>query len=273
MIAVCLIRAQPHYRRAAFEMGLRAAGYQLRESGSPGGRDDLLIIWNRYGAFASMADVWERAGGTVIVCENGYLGRDALGQQFYAISVHGHNGSGWFPIGDSDRFCKLGVEVEPYKPFGEFLMVRGQRGIGPPAVASPPNWHDEMGRTLRGGQRLPVKIFPHPGNVDPKPTHDDDLRRAQALVIWSSAMGVRALTLGTRVFYDSPHWICAEAGTPVRGAVAADTKEDAWGDSFDIARYKALHKMSWGQRSVAEIESGEPFVTIRERLEECPKSW
>ncbi len=273
VIAICQIRQQPHYRREAFENGLRRAGYSIVQSGHPGAREDLLVIWNRYGAFASMADVWEKQGGTVLVCENGYIGRDEEDRQYYAIGVHGHNGSGWFPVGDEDRFSKLGIELEPYHPHGEHVVVRGQRGIGLPHVASPPNWHDEMGRILRKTMQLPIKIIPHPGNVDPKPTHDDDLRKSEALVIWSSAMGVRALTLGTRVFYGSPHWVCDAAGLEIDATLPDRIKSgQPWNDEadFEQGREIALHKMSWGQRSVSEIESGEPFTTIREHLAECP---
>lgn len=272
MIALCQIRQQPHYRREAFESGLRRAGYSLVQNGSPASRDDLLVIWNRYGAFASMANVWERQGGTVLVCENGYIGRDEQDRQYYAISVHGHNGSGWFPVGDEDRFAKLGVELEPYHPHGEHIVVRGQRGIGPAEMASPPYWHDEMGRTLRKLQPLPVKVIPHPGNVDPKPTHDDELRKAEACIIWSSALGVRALTLGIRVFYDAPHWICEQAAQEVASGLGQRVVNAVGGEAFERDRHRALHKMAWGQRSVEEIESGEPFATIREHLSECP-SW
>lgn len=273
MIALCQIRSQPHYRRYAFEEGLRRAGYFLVESGSPKKPEDLLVIWNRYGAYDAMANTWERAGGTVLVCENGYIGRDELDRQYYAISVHGHNGSGWFPVGDEDRFAKLGIELEPYHPHGEHIIVRGQRGIGTLQMASPPNWHDEMGRTLRKVQKLPVKVIPHPGNVDPKPTHDEEMRKAEACVIWSSALGVRALTLGIRVFYDAPKWICEHAAQEVDVSIGDRIGHDPYSSAeiFDGARKTALHKMAWGQRTVAEIESGEPFVTIREHLSECPK--
>lgn len=270
MIALCLIRPQPHYRRDAFEQGLKRAGYSLVDGGHPSSRDDLLVIWNRYGSFASMADVWERQGGTVLVCENGYIGRDDQDRQYYAIGVHGHNGSGWFPVGDEDRFAKLGIELEPYRPHGEYIVVRGQRGIGPPMMASPPSWHDEMGRNLRKVQPLPVKIIPHPGNVDPKPTYDDDLRKAEAVVIWSSALGVRALTLGIRVFYEAPKWICSRAARHIHGHLAEQIT-DGNRERFDENRMQALHHMAWGQRSVSEIETGEPFDMIRHNLQQA--SW
>lgn len=268
MKALCQIRTQPHYRRYAFEEGLKRAGYSLVESGHPDSREDLLIIWNRYGGYEQMANAWERDGGTVLVCENGYIGRDEVDRQYYAIAVHGHNGSGWFPVGTDDRFAKLGIELEPYKPHGAHIIVRGQRGIGTRDMASPPSWHDETARILRRTQPLPVKVIPHPGNVDPKPTYDEEMRKAEACIIWSSALGVRALTLGIRVFYDAPHWICEAGAQKLNGGGVAVNDECL--TSYESRRRAALHEMAWGQRSVAEIETGEPFVTIRERLGECP---
>jgi hypothetical protein len=52
--------------------------------------------------------------------------------------------------------------------------------------------------------------------------HDDELRKAEACIIWSSALGVRALTLGIRVFYDSPHWICEQAAQEVVVVLGSD---------------------------------------------------
>lgn len=268
MIALCLVRPQPPYRRDAFEKGLRKAGYTLVESGHPSSREDLLIIWNRYGSGESMASTWERSGGTVIVCENGYLGRDADDRQYYALGVHGHNGNGWFPVGDGDRFSDLHIAVRPWRILGGsdgHVVVRGQRGIGIPKVASPPSWHDETARVLRKAQPRPVRVIPHPGNVDPKPTHEEELAGAHSCVIWSSATGIRALVLGIPVFYDSPCWVGSTAAKKLNGGSIEEPLMD------DQLRLMALHQMSWGQRSVAEIESGEPFVTIREHLDECPK--
>lgn len=265
MIALCLIRPQPNYRRDAFEKGLQRVGYTLVQSGHPESRDDLLIIWNRYGFSDTMARAWEAKGGTVIVCENGYLGRDKDDRQYYALSVHGHNGSGWFPLGGHDRFAELGIQVQPWANHLEgHIVVRGQRGIGVAPVASPPNWHDDTARTLRKSQPRPVKVIPHPGNVDPKPTHEADLAGAHACVIWSSATGVRALVLGIPVFYAAPYWVASDCAMRLNGSVESPLMDDE-------KRKVALHKMAWGQRSVAEIESGEPFATIRDRIAECPK--
>lgn len=256
MIAICRIREQPHYRRDAFVNGLRRAGYSLVESGRPSGPQDLLVIWNRYGANEVAADAWEGLGGTVIVCENGYAGVDDQGRQHYAMAAHGHNGSGWFPVGDEDRLAKLGIELHPWRVGGDHILVCAQRGIGSREMASPQNWHAMAVQRLRKVTDRPIKVRLHPGNQAPAVPLTDDLRDAWACVIWSSGCGVQALITGVPVYYDAPHWICEDGVRRVNdfGAVVVD---GGW-------RRRALQKMAWGQRSVAEIESGEPFVTFRE---------
>ena len=260
MIAYCLIREHPHYRRAAFVEGLRRAGYKVRHGmdrsrPQPG---DVLVTWNRTG---DDADRWERMGGRVLVAENGYIGLDAHGVQLYALAVGGHNGSGKWPHGGGERWQRLGIDLKPWRERGEFVLVRGQRGIGSRAMASPPNWHDNIAAKLRLHHRVVVQ--PHPG----KPACDPyeaarlvgALRGCHAAVIWSSAAGVRALVEGVPVYYDAPHWICA--GAALRLGEVRDLNAPKMDDG---ARLAALERMAWAQWTVAELESGEPFVRLRE---------
>lgn len=256
MIAICTIRLEPHYRREAFVSGLQKAGYRVVERGTPKSKEDLLITWNRYGTTELRADSWESDGGTVLVAENGYIGKDEIGRQLYALSVHGHNGSGWFPVGEEDRFTPLGIEVYPWvdRPEG-YALICGQRGIGSRQMASPSNWHYQIQKYL--GQFGPTKVRLHPGNKPATTRLDDDLAGANKCVIWSSSSGVLALTLGVPVMYDAPRWICQQA--------AVSSRSDGLIIDDDLRR-KALHKMSWGQWRVSELESGEPFIRIRDNI-------
>jgi hypothetical protein len=274
VIAVCHIRQQPQYRREAFEKGLRAAGYNLVASGSPAGAEDLLVIWNRYGPFHAMATAWERKGGTVLVCENGYVGKDDQGRQLYAISATGHNGSGWWPVSDEeDRFASLGLPVHAWRfgaglaePKDGYVLVCGQRGIGSPAMASPPDWHKkaahEAAKNQLQGAQFKVKVRLHPGDNTPPPTTiEQDLVGAVCCVIWSSSSGVKALLAGVPVVYDAPHWICAVAAERYRDVIGAPD----WGDRLQQPdlRLPALRRMAHAQWRVAEIEAGEPFRRFR----------
>lgn len=247
--AVIRIRREPAYRRDAFESGLRRLGYDVLDGSRsnaewiPTCRDDVLCLWNRkHGIEERMADTWENRGGTVLVAENAYLQR--TDKSMYAISVHGHCGSGWFPVGTEDRFTPLGFDLKPmnYDRPG-YVLVIGQRGVGSRLMASPARWGEALAKSH--GHRF----RPHPGMLRPRIPLEDDLAGAREVRIWSSSVGVRALVEGIPVHHSAPHWICE-------------------GEH----REAALHRMSWGQWTVAEIAGGEPFARMKAE-NWGPKTW
>lgn len=246
-----LTRADIHYRHGTFTEGLRAAGYDVRGDAPAGAPGNVLLIWNRYGAYHNQATAFEAAGGTVIVAENGYIGKDADGQQFYALARGGHNGSGQWYVGGPERWAALGVELQPWRADGSHILVCGQRGIGSPTMASPANWHELTAAKLRTMTKRQVRVRTHPGNNAPAVPLADDLRGAWACVIWSSGAGVQALVAGIPVFYDAPHWICEGAACKVSAL------EEPF--MHHAARLTAMQRMAWAQWSLAEIASGEPF--------------
>lgn len=241
-LAVVTIRKEPMYRRLAIETGLKRLGYQVVSSGlRPTGKDSLLVLWNKKkGKEEQDADRWEAQGGTVIVMENGYLQK--VDKTHYAISVHGHNGSGYFPIGTEDRFTKLGFPIKPMRTGGSEIVVRAQRGIGSVMMASPPQWAEKLAAKLK------ARVISHPGNFVPKVPPVVDLAKAREMHIWCSSMGVLALTEGIPVTHHAPHWIC---------------------EGWQADREAALRKMAFGQWAVDEIASGEPFARILSRLGEA----
>lgn len=260
--AVCLIRQDPHYRRAAFERGLMRLGYVIHdERGVEPDERDLLVVWNLAGPAGDLATHWRARGALVLVAENGYIGTDSVGQQYYALAVNGHNGAGLWPSIGPERWQRLGVEVKPWREAGEVIVIRGQRGIGSSNMASPPGWHNVCSRDLLRLARDKRQIVqPHPGRPACHWTSVADileaLQDAYAMCIWSSAAGVRALVEGVPVFYDSPHWIAAGAAVHRYGNIDHPKRDDA-------ARMQALHALAWAQWSVAELETGMPFDLLR----------
>lgn len=266
--AYCNIRPHPHYRREAFVKGLEVAGWQVQHCypSRPPGPRDVLVIWNRYGEAEASADKWEKQGGTVFVAENGYVGHDAHGVQYYALSISQHNGAGRWVIGDGSRWEKLGIELKPWRtPLDQtrpgHIVVRGQRGIGSRLMASPPDWHKRIVGELKKVTPRPVKVLEHPGKpaCDPEVVKQltDALRGAHACVIWSSGAGIRALIEGVPVFFHAPHWICGAAGMSTISMIEHPMVSDQ-------TRLFALQNMAWAQWTVAEIASGEAFVRLTE---------
>lgn len=252
MIAINTIRADPHYRHAAFNAGLQRLGYTMVSAGKPSGREDILVTWNRQPPHEAQANEWESLGGTVLVVENAYM--EPVKNSMYAISVHGHCGSGWFPVGDEDRFQHLSVELQPWHE-GGYILVCGQRGIGSRLMASPAQWESRTAQTLKAMGHKSVKVRQHPGRFAPATSLEADLSGAAVCIVWSSASGVKALALGVPVIYCAPHWICDGAARHGLDGLTAPVRDDT-------RRRAALHRLSHGQWTVEEIQAGEPFARI-----------
>jgi len=246
-IAVLCIRPEPFYRRSAFTDGLKRLGYTIIHRQNPDprdrpkSRDDLIVIWNKKrGHDEMMAHQWEKLGGTVIIAENGYL--QQTDKTYYALATHGHNGSGWSPVGADDRFGKLGFAIKPPRDGGEYILVRDQRGIGSALMASPPGWGQKMVEVLKRHAPFPVRLMAHPGDKGKLEKDLAAMAGARSVVIWSSAIGVRALVEGVPVQHFAPHWIC-----------------ETWAKD----REAALQRMAHAQWRFDEIASGEPFARMK----------
>lgn len=260
MRAYSLIRTQPHYREEAFLAGLTAAGYRAEHgnTGVQGRPGDVLVTWNLGHDVRETAARFKRQGGTVLVAENGYIGRDREGRQYYAIARDGHNGSGRWHVGGPERFAKLGVELKPWREAGEHIVVFGQRGFGSAEMASPFEWHFDVAKRLRKLTDRKIIVRPHPGKPgnDPEVTAAvcEDLRNAYCAVVWASSRGVRALTEGVPVVCEAPHWICFDAACEFEDLVNLDRM-----DLSELSRGRCFERLAWAQWSVEEIASGGPF--------------
>jgi hypothetical protein len=249
-----LIRREPHYRHDAFLSGLAAAGYEVHDAAPvfPVKHGDVLVIWNRYHDREQLADRFEAAGGTVLVAENGYLRGRHDGGDYYALAVHGHNGSGQWHIGGPERWESLGIALKPWRTDGGHILVAPNRPFGMRGFAMPAGWGERTADELRRTTRRDVRLRLHPGNGRPAVPLEDDLRGAHCVVIWSSSVGVRALIEGVPVICHAPAWIC-------KGAAMEPGQEWYGLSEMDERRAAALHALAWAQWNCEEIASGEPF--------------
>jgi hypothetical protein len=245
------VRDGDHYRRDAFAAGLRAAGCGVR-FGLPrdAGDADVLVLWNRYPPGHEMATAIERRGGTVLVAENGYLGRRWRGEHWFALARSHHNGAGdWMP-GGPERWDALGETPSPWREGGAEILVLPQRGIGAPGVAMPRSWPADIVAWLRRRTDRPVRVRPHPGRHEAAVPLEQDLERAWCAVTWGSGAAVKALVHGVPVLHAMPRWIGAPAALPVGPEL-----ERRWlGD-----RLPMLRRMAWAMWRIEEIANGEAF--------------
>ncbi len=258
--ATILFREGLHYRIDAFAAGLKALGYEtatkVTRNAAPG---DVLVIWNRMGEGHSRAREYEAVGAKVLVVENGYLGKDFRGEQWFAMSLGHHNGAGKWPgtgvggagrpVGGPERWDSWGVDLAPWRKPGGECVVLAQRGIGEPGLRSPGDWTPMALAATRG------RIRRHPGVDGVGISLETDLVKASMVATWSSGAALKALVMGIPVFYGMPRWIGAPAARPL-----ATFREGPLRD--DETRLAMFRRLAWAMASMSEIESGEAFKRI-----------
>lgn len=252
--ALNLLRANLHYRRESFDAGLRAAGFDVVQHLSDPCPGDALFIWNRYAGFDEQASAFERAGATVLVTENGWLGKHWRGGEWFALSVGHHAGAGWWRDADASRWDGWGVELQPWRRGGTETVILGQRGIGEPGVRSPDGWAEAVRARLGVG-----RVRPHPGNVEaPAAALAADLAGAREVVTWHSGAALLALTWGIPVWCDFSRWIGAGAARPLSEWPGQPKRDDA-------SRLAMFQRLAWSMWTLDEIRTGEPIRRLMER--------
>lgn len=243
--ALNLLRPGLAYRREKFETGLRASGFKVVDHIHDPRPGDVLLIWNRYGHFHERATVFERAGGTVIVAENGYV-RDQIDGKWFALSIGHHAGAGKWNVGGPERWDRLGVELQPWRADGGEDVILGQRGIGEHGIASPPGWAESLLRNKVGH-----RIRQHPGNEPARIPLEEDLRNARCVITWHSAAALSALIMGIPVFTAFDKWVGAQACARISSYPKVKRSDED--------RLQTFRRLIWAQWELREIENGEAF--------------
>ncbi len=250
-LAHLLLRQAPAYRRDAFAQGLKSCGYSI--AGEPRalpGPEDVLVIWNRYARNHETAKRFEACGAAVWVAENGPLGRDFRGEAWYSITGGNPGGAGFWPGLGSSRWDSLEVELCEWRNAGREVIILAQRGIGPPGVRQPDNWHRNAAERFHLGDLGPVRIREHPGER-PCKALEEDLSDARCVVTWASNAALKALLWGVPVLYGCDSWIGRDAGTRLlAGQSPAINRPE---------RISAFRALAWSMWRIPEIASGEPF--------------
>lgn len=265
MRAYNCIKTEPWYRKQAFDKGLQAVGFEVKAGPPTLGmkKEDVLLIWNRYGTTHELALMAERSGATVVVAENGYLGKGGTSPKFdvhpggpkpwhyYSLSVGWHNGRGRWPTGGPERFRALDVELKPWRENGEHILICPNRSFGVGEQVMSPEWASIYANGLKGLTKRPIRIRTHPGNNAPMKPLEEDLKNAWAVVVWSSSVACHALLEGLPTYIEAPYQVLksASASGPIENPILPD-------------RLPHFESMAWHQWTCEEIESGEPFRAL-----------
>lgn len=241
--ALNLLRTALHYRREVFNRGLQAAGFQLVDTLRDPRPGDVLLLWNRY---LEDADEFERRGATVLVAENCPLGNDFRGGSLSLARRQVALTGGEIALGGPERWDSWGVDLRPWRERGGETVILAQRGIGHRSARSPNGWAEQV-RARIGG-----RIRAHPGTSATALPLVSDLKRASAVITWSSAAAVQALMLGVPVWHEHPAFVGAPASRPLSEWPCPPRCDDE-------ARLAVLRRLAWGIWTFDEIASGEPI--------------
>jgi len=254
-IAADNFRETPHYRRDCFREGLHRLGFRVGfQPQKSVNSDDLLLIWNRNRYMDPVATMYEKAGATVVVAENGYIGQDPQGRQLYAIALSNHAGAGSWSVGSDDRWSRLGVSCKPWRRDGGKIVLLPQRGIGNPKYAMPKDWVRDVTARLRKVTDRPIVVREHPGKERSSPM--PDLEGAWAAVTWASGAGIKAIIGGIPVFHEMGKWI----GAPAAKSDIRDIENPFLGD-----RMPMLRRLAYAQWTLREIQTGEAFECLLQK--------
>lgn len=226
-------------RAILFEKGLRKLGYTVVHgmTDDPGSRD-VFITWNRIGRADSIARVFEKLSLTVLVVENATWGNSFAGDDWYHIARKYHNTEKCFPVGSSDRWDELGVNLGSWRTKGETLILP-QRGIGSDPVRMPKTF-PKMATREHGG-----RVRKHPG-IRVRKSLEDDLESCGKVITWGSGAAVKALIMGIPVVSYYPKWIAKQ-------------------DNTDDSRIDMFRLLAWAQWRHEEIASGLAFEHLIHR--------
>jgi hypothetical protein len=257
-------------RHESFVKGLKAIGIEVKKMDplkDVAGQGDLVLGWNAYGGtYQEMLRARDN-GAQSLVFEEAYI-RQIKGEQYFAIGLNGHNGSGTVLTGPADRWKSWEIEYQSkgYTPGGH-ILVCGQRGFGYNAMAMPSDWPDKILPQIREVTDRPVHFRAHPKRraQNPSVKYDrtlnweeplaDHLSGALACVVYTSNSATDALLRGIPAIYCGPNIVMQK--TACHGVKAAF--QSPTGLSL---RDEAFIDLSWAQWSVAEIESGYAFDWI-----------
>lgn len=262
--ASLFIRREPELRARCFLEGFRAAGFDARigpPSQSPECR--ALLTWNRYGENEHAAERVERAGGVVLVAENGYLGCGGTSPKFdLASGMHeahyialsrgqSHNTvrAAVTAQDGAARFAALGIELKPWRERGEHVLVCPNRSFGAVGRIMPSRWAHDVAARLKRLTSRPVRVRVHPGGNRPAIPLAEELRDAWAVVIWHSTVGVHALAEGVPVLCDGPEWILRDLAGSVEQVEEPPMPP----------RQTAFERLACAQWTLGEIRTGEPI--------------
>lgn len=248
--ASIMVLERPPYHGAEVAEALKGLGYAPTFSQISDPRPgDLLVLWNRYARYEANAADFERNGGTVVIMENGYFGRNYRGGPWYALSIGQHNGGGLLPPANLRMWDRIDYPEQDwrYNPDGD-IVVLATRHMGSEKQREPQGWAERI------AAEIGARIRAHPGAQKDDPVERDrllweDIKDAAYCITWGSSAGLKAIMMGIPVSYGLRNWIGSSAAQRI----------EAGHKAFCGDRSLLKARLATAMWNLDEIRSGEAF--------------
>lgn len=246
---------------------------------------DVAVIWSvlwrgRMERYKKIWDHYRAQGKPVVVIEVGGIKRNTT----FKIGINGINGDADFANQEYDdrRWPKFGINLKPWKPSGNLIVICGQHDTSQQWHGMPrmKHWIEQQIKEVRKYTDKQILVRPHPRNVvhldeskfsnvkvrlpqrDWKTYDDTDfratLRSTWAVINHSSNPAMEAVFSGIPVFV-SKSSLCYEVGN----ANLYDINTPAMPNRIQWA-----NKLSYTEWWPEEIKAGVPWERIKKRLQE-----
>lgn len=226
--------------------------------------------WGHPGLF----EAYRARGGHFAYLDLGWWGRkprkDVLGG-FHKVSINGREPGAYFRGNyATDRFCRHGLTVAPWRPSGAHILLAGMsaksaktRGL------RPQEWEMSMIAAIRALTDRPIVYRPKPSWLEatplpgtifsfPETPVETALRDCWMVVTLHSNVAVDALLAGVPV--NVAEGVAAEFSTPL-AALESPLRQDG--------REQLMADIAYSQWSAKEMASGEAWRHLLERTPLC----
>ena len=267
----------------AFIQSLEKAGDEIQLNCA--GNNDVTVIWSVLwqGRMLGYKKIWDECqlkNKPIVVLEVGGIKRN----ETFKVGINGVNREADFANQDVDgeRWKKLNIELKPWQPTGDTIIICGQHHRSHQWRNNPTMnlWFEQQINEIRKHTNRPILVRPHPRNPvgldtskwknvscklpqrDYNTIDDTDfketLKHAWAVVNYSSNPAMMAVFNGIPVFV-SEQSLCYDVGniniSEINNPIMPNRNEWA-------------NKLAYTEWTTNEIKQGLPWGRIKKRLEE-----
>lgn len=252
------------------EKGIHSAGDKVDSSGAVTymGKpiSDVAVFYGLRGKLMQILKTYVDAGKTAVLIDLGFWGRHDGGRLagYHKFVINGLQPGDYFNSKEhpANRFNKFGIDLKPYNPEGEYILLAGMSGKAASVYGlAPEQYERNMVREIRKYTDMPIVYRPKPtfqdatkidGAIYSGPEEDLNgvLEKAKIVVSHHSNVAVDAIVAGKPVIVGAQ---C------VASCFSNNVGEGFLGNVFfptDSARLQWLYNIAYTQWNVREMRTG-----------------